>query len=144
MLQSGYPITVTRAGDPTGMGTDSLRPNLLCNPNIGRGQQTVQRFFKTECYAAPESLVSGDAWFGTAGRGTVQGPGVINFDLSARKETVIVERFKLEFRAEFFNAFNHPNWVLTGSQRQLESSSFGNVSDTLDPRIIQFGLKLKF
>lgn len=144
VLQSGYPITVTRAGDPTGMGTDSLRPNLLCNPNISRGQQTVARFFNTACYAAPESLVSGDAWYGTAGRGTVQGPGVINFDLSALKETAIVERFKLEVRAEFFNAFNHPNWLLTGSQRQLESSSFGQVTDTLDPRIIQFGLKLKF
>ncbi|MDP2999848.1 MAG: hypothetical protein Q8N47_20335 [Bryobacterales bacterium] len=126
------------------MGTDSLRPNLLCNPNIPRGQQTVRRFFKTECYAAPESLVSGDAWFGTAGRGTVQGPGVINFDLSARKTTDITEKLQMEFRVEFFNAFNHPNWLVTGSQRQLESSTFGNVGSALDPRIIQFGLKLKF
>lgn len=46
-LQSGYPITVRRTGDPGGMGTDgALRPDVACNPNIPRGQQTIERFFK--------------------------------------------------------------------------------------------------
>ncbi len=140
-LQSGYPITVRRSGDPGSMGTDgALRPDLLCNPNLPRGQQTVEKFFRTECYATPESLVSGDVRFGTAGRSTVTGPGIVGTDLSARKVTLITERVKTEFRAEFFGAFNHPNWGVP--TRDLGNANFGRITGSSGERIIQFGLKL--
>lgn len=142
-LQSGYPITVRRAGDPGSMGTDgALRPDILCAPNLPRGQQTVEKFFKTECYASPESLVSGDVRYGTAGRSTATGPGIIGLDLSVRKITAITERFRSEFRAEFFNAPNHPNFGLP--VRDLGNASFGRVTSTADPRILQFALKILF
>ncbi|MGH9720375.1 MAG: hypothetical protein ACRD8O_09190, partial [Bryobacteraceae bacterium] len=142
-LQSGYPITVRRSGDPGSVGTDgALRPDLVCNPNIPRGEQTIERFFKTECYPVPESLVSGDVRYGTAGRSTVTGPGLIAFDASIRKVTHITERVSTEFRAEFFNAPNHANWSLPG--RDTGSGNFGRVSSTADPRILQFALKLLF
>jgi hypothetical protein len=144
-LQTGYPITVRRAGDPLGIGTEgAARPDLICNPNLPKGEQTVERFFRTSCFAAPESLLSGDVRYGTAGRTTVTGPGIANWDLSIRKNTAITERFQTEFRAEFFNALNHANWLLTGSARDFGNSAFGVVQNTLDPRIIQFGLKLRF
>jgi hypothetical protein len=144
-LQSGYPITVRRAGDPLGIGTEgAARPDLICNPNLPRGEQTVERFFRTSCYAAPEALVSGDIRYGTAGRTTVTGPGIINWDLSIRKNTAITERFNAELRAEFFNAANHANWLLTGSARDFGNSAFGTIQNTMDPRIVQFGLKLRF
>jgi Carboxypeptidase regulatory-like domain len=142
-LQSGYPITVRRTGDEGTMGTDgALRPDIVCDPRIPRGQQTVERFFKTECFVRSESLISGDVRFGTAGRSTVQGPGIINTDLSLRKTTAITERFNTEFRAEFFNAFNHANFGVP--QRDLGNANFGRVTSTADPRILQFGLKLLF
>jgi hypothetical protein len=142
-LQSGYPVTVRRAGDPGSVGTDgALRPDILCNPAIPRGQQTVERFFKTECYAAPEALVPGDVRFGTAGRATATGPGIIGLDVSARKLTAITERWKTEFRAEFFNAPNHANFGVP--VRDLGNASFGRVTSTADPRIIQFALKVLF
>jgi hypothetical protein len=142
-LQSGYPITVRRNGDPGSIGTEgALRPNLTCPPDLPRGQQTVEKFFKTECFVAPEAVISGDVWFGTAGRATVQGPGLINLDFSARKFTQINERVRTEFRAEFFNMPNHPNFGVPA--RDHGPATFGRVTSTLDPRIIQFGLKVTF
>jgi len=140
-LQSGYPITVRRSGDPGSIGTDgALRPDLVCNPNLPRGQQTVERFFKTECYPTPESLVSGDVRYGTAGRSTAQGPGVIGVDLSARKVTAITEQVKTEFRAEFFGATNHPVWGVP--TRDTGNANFGRVGGSTGERIIQFALKV--
>lgn len=52
------------------------------------------------------------------------------------------ERTQVQFRAEFFNAFNHPNWDMPG--RDYGASAFGVISSALDPRIIQFGLKVLF
>jgi len=144
-VQTGYPITVRRAGDPLGIGTEgAARPDLICNPNLPNDERRVERFFRTSCFAAPEALLCGDVRYGTSGRTVVTGPGIVNWDLSIRKNTAITERFQTEFRAEFFNALNHANWLLTGGARDFGNSAFGVVGNTLDPRIIQFGLKLKF
>lgn len=142
-LQSGAAMTIVRAGDPGGVGTNSaLRPDLVCPPDLPRGQQTVERFFNTLCYVAPETLIPGDVRYGTAGRSTAIGPGIIGTDFSVRKITAITERVKTEFRAEFFNAANHPNFSFPN--RNHGDTNFGRVTDTADPRIIQFGLKLVF
>jgi len=136
-------MTIVRAGDPGSVGTNSaLRPDLVCNPNLPRGKQTVEKFFNTACYVAPESLIPGDVRYGTAGRSTAIGPGLIGTDFSARKNTAITERVRTEFRAEFFNAANHPNF--STPNRNQGDGNFGKVTDTADPRIIQFGLKLIF
>lgn len=142
-LQSGYPMSIVRAGDPGGMGTNSaLRPDLVCAPDLPRGQQTVEKFFKTECYIAPESLLAGDVRYGTAGRSTTIGPGIIQTDLLIRKVIPVTERIKTEFRAEFFNAANHANF--STPNRNQGDGNFGRITDTADPRIVQFGLKLLF
>jgi hypothetical protein len=142
-LQSGFPMSIVRAGDPGSVGTNSaLRPDLICNPNLPRGRQTVEKFFKTECYVAPESLIPGDVRYGTAGRSTATGPGLIGTDISVRKNTRITEKVKAEFRGEFFNSANHANFATPN--RNLGDGNFGRVSDTADPRIIQLGLKLLF
>ncbi|HEY7617573.1 MAG TPA: hypothetical protein VH744_12270, partial [Terriglobales bacterium] len=109
---------------------------------LPRGEQTVEKFFKTECYVAPETLIPGDVRYGTAGRSTAIGPGIIGTDVSVRKVTAITERVKSEFRAEFFNAANHANFSFPN--RNHGDGNFGRVTDTADPRIIQFGLKLLF
>jgi len=80
--------------------------------------------------------------YGTAGRSTAIGPGIIGTDLSIRKNTAITEKVKSEFRAEFFNAANHANFATPN--RNLGDGNFGRVTDTADPRIIQFALKLLF
>lgn len=136
-FQTGYPITVRRSGDPLGVGTNgAVRPDMTCNPNLPHGDRTIQQYFRTSCYAAPPDR------FGNAGRSTVQGPGSNSWDIALFKNFSIREGIRLQFRGEYFNAFNHPNWNMPG--RDLGGGGFGVVSSAQDPRIVQFGLKLLF
>jgi hypothetical protein len=86
---------------------------------------------------------------GELGRNSITGPGFVNTDFSVTKNTKITERFNLQFRTEFFDLFNHPNFgnpVLTTT-----SSAFGVIQSTRFPtgdfgssRQVQFALKLQF
>jgi Carboxypeptidase regulatory-like domain/TonB-dependent Receptor Plug Domain len=136
-LQSGLPLTVKFNGDVFSSGTDNARPDLVCNPQLPRDKQTLDRFFKTECFQRQSPIR-----FGTAGRATVIGPGINNFDIALMKNTRIGEKVNTQFRTEFFNAFNHPQ--LNPPNRFIDQAGFGVISSARDPRIIQFGLKLIF
>jgi hypothetical protein len=136
-LQSGLPLTVKFNGDVFSSGTDNARPDLVCNPQLPRDKQTLDRFFKTECFQRQSPIR-----FGTAGRATVIGPGINNFDIALMKNTRIGEKVNTQFRTEFFNAFNHPQW--NPPNRFIDQAGFGVISSARDPRIIQFGLKLIF
>ena len=93
-------------------------------------------------------IVPGSCQPGSLGRNTIVGPNFLNTDFSVTKNTKITERFNLQFRAEFFDIFNHPNFgdpVLTAT-----STSFGIIQSTRFPtgdfgsaRQIQFALKLQ-
>ena len=92
--------------------------------------------------------------FGNAGRNIVTGPGFHNFDFSVLKNTHIGEHVNAQFRAEFFNITNHPNFALPSNI--LAAPNFGELFQTPDaaqnnvglgsggPRLIQFALKLSF
>jgi hypothetical protein len=94
-------------------------------------------------------IVPGSCHPGSLGRNAIIGPDFINTDFSVLKNTRITERLNLQFRAEMFDIFNHPNFgnpVLTAT-----SSSFGNITSTRFPtgdfgssRQVQFALKLEF
>jgi hypothetical protein len=72
----------------------------------------------------------------------VQGPGQFNWDISIVKTTRITERQTLVFRAEFFNAFNHTNFMTVNVN--IDSGSAGQVTSAHDPRQIQLGGKFYF
>jgi len=87
--------------------------------------------------------------FGNLGRNTVIGPGFVNTDFSLIKHTKITERINSEFRAEFFDIFNHPNFG--NPNLTFPSSTFGEITSTRFPtgdfgssRQIQLALKLEF
>ena len=136
-LQSGLPMTPQFSGDIAQMGTNqALRPDLVCNPNLPRGSQTIDRFFDTACVVQQNPLR-----YGTSGRSVITGPGTIGIDLAVRKNFAFhAEKVKIQFRAEFFNAVNHANWNPPG--KLLGNSALGRITSARDPRIIQFGLKL--
>ena len=80
---------------------------------------------------------------GDSGRNQIEEPGINNWDLALRKETAINERFRTEFRAEFFNAWNHPQFASPNTS--LVAGQFGVIGSLLEPaRQIQFALKLFF
>jgi Carboxypeptidase regulatory-like domain/TonB-dependent Receptor Plug Domain/TonB dependent receptor len=135
--QTGLPMTVKFNGDVFGSGTDNARPDLICNPNLASDTRTVQRYFATNCFAIQSPIR-----YGTAGRSTVTGPLIHNVDMGILKNTRITERVVTQFRAEFFNLPNHPQW--NPPNRFIDQAAFGQINSARDPRIIQLGLKISF
>jgi hypothetical protein len=90
--------------------------------------------------------------YGNSGSGIVNGPGQFNFDISILKTTQIFEKQTLQFRAEFFNAFNHPQFTNPNFGQgaiyalpNFASGSFGQITSTsVNPRVIQLALKYIF
>jgi hypothetical protein len=142
-LQSGRPFTVALLSDIDNSGTGRSilgfgandRPNVVGNPEISN--PTPDRWFNTAAFAFPPP-----GTFGNAGRNILNGPGFQNFNASLMKNTGLTESVSLQFRAEVFNLFNHPNFNLPDNF--LGSPTFGRISSARDPRHIQFGLKLLF
>ena len=130
-------MTVKFNGDVFGSGTDNARPDLVCNPNLDGGTRSVDRFFATNCFPIQSPIR-----YGTAGRSTVIGPIIHNIDIGILKNTRITEKVTSQFRAEFFNFPNHPQW--NPPNRFVDQATFGQVNSARDPRIIQFGLKVLF
>jgi hypothetical protein len=80
--------------------------------------------------------------YGNSGRNIVFGPGLANVDLSVAKFFSVSERVRLQVRGEFFNLFNHTNFNEPNST--ITAATYGRITSALDPRILQFGLKLVF
>ena len=138
-LSSGYPFTVVDSANPstTGEYGPTDRPNLVGDPNAG--PHTVAQWFNTAAFQA----IPPGGGFGNAGRNIVRGPGTNTVDLSIFKNFDIRERFQAQFRAEFFNLFNHANFLVPGND--ISSPGFGRITETgIDNREIQFGLKVSF
>jgi hypothetical protein len=109
------------------------------------------------CYAQNGTVLYPNAFytFGNMGRNIFRGPGFVNWDASIGKTWAIKERMKLQFRAEFFNLLNHPNFSSSSISGELgDNSSLGQATTTPDieasnpvigsggSRHIQLGLKL--
>jgi hypothetical protein len=167
-IQSGSPLTITgtNANNAYGITGDfaELAPgctqSMMENPGSVQGK--LKNYFNSNCIdrgnlSAPLSTSNPAIWpvlatgitatgFGNIGVGTIRGPDQDNWDIAA------VKRFypswpndtaNIEFRAEFFNAFNTPQFSNPNSS--VSSSTFGQItSTTVSPRVIQFALKLNF
>jgi hypothetical protein len=142
-LQSGRPFTVALLSDidnsNTGRSTLGFgandRPNVVGNAELS--DPTPDRWFNASAFAFPAF-----GSFGDAGRNILEGPGFANFNASLLKTTKLREGLDLQFRAEAFNLFNHPNFNLPDNF--LGSPTFGRILSAQSPRHIQFGLKFLF
>jgi hypothetical protein len=136
-LQSGVPFTVTSGRDVANIGTtSSQRPDRIASGNLA--DPTVSRWFDTAAF-----VLNAPYTFGNSGRNILRGDGMAQWDVSAMKYFPIREAMKLQFRAEFFNVFNHADFA--NPTATLTASTFGRVTGTsVNPRIGQFALKLTF
>jgi hypothetical protein len=170
------------AGDPSNVHANIVGPTNTLDPrndqNFGNGLASywfnpnsfsnAQCVDGTGCIPGPTMLPSNSqvvanpslATYGTLPRNFLRGPGYINFDTAFSKTTALYgERLKLEFRAEFFNVFNHANFqspgnpVIAGNGTNPNSAQFGQITTTgsgfgsfadPQPRIIQLALRLSF
>jgi hypothetical protein len=155
---SGAPFYVVQgtAGNLNAGGSgqvpDQVKPNveifgnnLKGTPPTGATNAPSYRYFDTTAYAAV-NIPSGQAQrFGNAGRNNLRGPGFFNVDLSLFRTVSITERVKLQFRAEFLNALNHPNFANPGSDIS-NAGAFGYITSTVGTgeRNIRLGGRLSF
>jgi hypothetical protein len=100
-------------------------------------------------FTAGAIVSPGGTGYGDLGRGVVLGPGQNNWDISLSKKTWLwgaSENRDVEFRAEFFNAFNKAQFAAPASNAVSKTSTtFGVINSTaVGPRIIQFALRLDF
>ena len=121
---------------------DSVGPLHIMNPRNTSGQ-----YFSPLAFGSSALGVEGDAR-----RRFFHGPGINNFDFALLKNTAITERFNLQFRAEFFNIFNHTQFLtpsgITGFNTTHRSSQrrhrLAKWPEPAEPRIGQLSLKLNF
>jgi hypothetical protein len=127
-------------------------PNVACHTTVSQGGiaparvRTLANWFNRCAFA---DAATGE--LGNSARAPLYGPRFVNTDFSLIKDFPLSFRdgMNLQFRAEFFNIFNHPQFYLSGGGSQMQDvdapSTFGVVNETAhDPRVIQFALKLVF
>lgn len=136
-LQTGFPTTPVVGGDTPNAATGTTRPNLNGPGNLPVDQRTIDLWFNTTAFSLPPAFT-----FGTAGRNIIDMPGTRAFDFSALKDFRIVESQSLQFRAEFFNFLNHPNFGRPGLN--FGATNFGVIRAASGGREIQLGLKYIF
>ncbi|HEV2175800.1 MAG TPA: carboxypeptidase regulatory-like domain-containing protein [Terriglobia bacterium] len=148
-FQSGFPIRITDSADNELQNSfDFLTPG---EPDlVGKFRRLDPRgpghlAFDPTAFAAPAQL----GVIGSSPRTICCGPGINNFDIAFLKDTPVTEKTRMQFRAEFFNAFNHAQFVNPApsggvAASDFNSSQFGTVVRARDPRLIQFALKFIF
>jgi len=137
-VSSGNPLALnTSVNNNHSLGGGS-RPNSS-GVNATVSDPTIYQWFNTSTFSQPAAFA-----FGNVGRTiNVFSPGIVNFDASLFKNVKLHERVDLQFRAEFFNLFNHASFALPDTT--LGDKTFGQVSaSNLLPRVGQLALKLTF
>lgn len=146
-FQSGAPNTVSVPSDVARIGVGSSRASVVGNPNLSKGERTLVRWFNAEAFLPADRMVQGR--FGNSGRNVLIGPGFQLWDLSLLKNFSLTERVRLQFRAESFNTFNHPNFTAINTTAQFNAAgqpinNYGSVTAAGPGRILSFGLKLQW
>lgn len=145
-FETGRPVNLIMTTDIANIGArgNFQRPNLVGDPFPEGFESTygpAGLYFNKAAFAAPPQYT-----FGNLGRNRIRGPSFQNMDLGLNKNFNFSERFRLQFRAEFFNAFNMISFGQPGNE--LENANFGRITGVApggwNQRSIQFGLKLYY
>ncbi|MCZ6490814.1 MAG: hypothetical protein O7A06_09825, partial [Acidobacteria bacterium] len=163
-LSDGHPLSVldeaSDGQDDAFNQTDLLFANLIPGGDNGAVRGTPEQWLDTSQFI-PSACVGGTAcregdpdwqpgFFGTLGRNTLTSPGLATFDLSIFKNINVTENTRFQFRAEFFNIFNHTNFGVPFldeifQEDGVPNAQAGEIRETAtDSRQIQFGLKFIF
>jgi Carboxypeptidase regulatory-like domain/TonB-dependent Receptor Plug Domain len=154
---AGLSVSGSKPG-PSGNGDSNLvKANLVKqvtfydpkNYQTGPNGRTGNFYFDPTAFSnAGLSAINGltnpaAATYGTLGRNALRGPSLLNFNIALSKTMPIYrESVKLELRGEFFNVFNHTEF--NNPSTSITSGSFGQISGTADPRIIQIAGRISF
>jgi outer membrane receptor protein involved in Fe transport len=144
VFQSGRPLLIT-APDQTNLynfSSTNGRANRGHSAALESGQSANHWFDTTAFSVAPAFTIPNDS----LSQPNVRGPRRINFDWSLIKNTKLKDRYNLQFRAEFYNIFNHPALNATGATTDVTNAQFGQIvaSAPGSERNVQFALRFVF
>jgi hypothetical protein len=151
-FSTGLPVTLVETDDQSLLGTafggpitlPVDTPNVAGPVHIENPRNTGGQYFNPSAFTSSPLGQEGNAR-----RRFFHGPGVNNWDLALLKDTAVTERVNMQFRAEFFNLFNHTQFLppigITGFTAGVaNSANFGQVTGAAQPRIGQLSIKLNF
>lgn len=137
-MSAGNPFTVN-APNNTSAPLTNFRADRLCQGRNELANRDLRAnglyWFSPACFAAPAA-----GFFGNSGANIITGPGVNNWDIALEKNVRVQESLRVQFRAEFFNAWNHAQFKNPSSL--VGDANFGQVTQARDAREIQLGLKI--
>jgi len=156
--QTGRPISIISARGSLNRTGRSAQNTVNTNLTLDELQSRAGLFFDPTTGAPlmfdPDLIANRLSLFSNPAAGTVgnlqltpvTGPGYWNLDMGLIKRTRINENTNIEFRMEVFNVFNHTNFFISSTSlpQNINASTFGQITETFDPRIFQFALKLNF
>jgi hypothetical protein len=116
---------------------------MIANPNNGNANLQIHKrlnWFNRTAFQAPSV---NSYRVGNEKRGVIEGPGFNRLDVGLFRNFKIYEGLVFQLRGEAYNALNHTNWQAVGTTATT-ASSFGQVTSTRDPRILQVAGKITF
>jgi hypothetical protein len=135
-FQTGTPRTITaNIGVSNSDGED--RPDRVAGIPVYPAHQDPTNWFNKAAFTTPAP-----GSFGNSGRNIIDAPGLSSVDLSVFKNFKLYERLSLQFRSEFFNIPNHPNFRSDSLDQHYDTAGGGSLTAALPARQIQFALKL--
>ncbi len=164
-LQSGLPFSIFDSGGGSLFGSPSLfftadlapGKTLANAKRSGSVESRLNEYFDPSAFTFAPSVpdgglidgkfpvVGGGTLYGHLGRNILRGPAQANFDIGISKRTPLTEKVSLQFRWEFFNALNQPNFANPTSDIEAGPGAFGVISGlTVNPRIMQYAIKIEF
>jgi hypothetical protein len=159
--QTGRPFTALQGDEVSGTGIGQDRATLIAGAdpyapgacaaagiNTGSNPKPCVDWLNRASFASKAQAIGTTGTFGNTGKNGFRLPGAYTWDMNTTKSFVFTERWRLEFRAEFFNVFNRANFMddtasLSNFQK-VKASAFGAIQQAADPRIGQLALKLYF
>jgi hypothetical protein len=139
--RSGFAYSIFSNVDNSFSGVGSDRADYV-GGNITLDPSRPHRLLAQEYFNVAAFSTNAIGTFGNSGKNILRGPRYFDTDMGLQKNFPLLESTSLQFRAEFFNIFNNVNF--NQPQNFLGTSSTGQITSALDPRILQLALKLSF
>jgi len=148
-FQSGQPLGVgfstTTAIDITGTPSQGARIVVIDKAILPKSERSFDRFFNTDVFRLPEI-----GTFGNAAKVVLRGPGINNWDMAIFKDIPVREPYRLQFRWEMYNAFNHTQFNAVDTTARFDAAGkqvnarFGQLTSARSARRMQAGLRFVF
>ena len=137
IAQTGIPYTISYGNDSAATGIGGDFADFVPGQTVSPSHRSVSEYFNPAAFTN-----AADGTYGNTSRNFLTGPSRVDLDFSLFKEFPLYEHGKLQFRSEFFNLFNHPNFGTPDGG--VGDGSFGQLTSAADGRIVQFALKYIF